>query len=87
MRYKTLLERKDKKMKLREIEISSTEAIERLDNIFLINSIFFLILGIIVLFSASNYDNYNEKSRRKIMASGVIIIVLVLVAQPLYFKF
>ena len=67
-------------MKLREIEISSAEAIERLDNIF-------LILGIIVLFSASNYDNYNEKSRRKIMASGVIIIVLVLVAQPLYFKF
>ena len=62
-------------MKLREIEISSAEAIERLDNIFLINSIFFLILGIIVLFSASNYDNYNEKSRRKIMASGVIIIV------------
>lgn len=74
-------------MKLREIEISSAEAIERLDNIFLINSIFFLILGIIVLFSASNYDNYNEKSRRKIMVSGIIIIVLVLVAQPLYFKF
>ncbi len=47
-------------MKLREIEISSAEAIERLDNIFLINSIFFLILGIIVLFSASNYDNYNQ---------------------------